>query len=339
MFPAVEDELSKNPFFQAWKEKSIFLQLIGNPQPLIKEFSEDWVKSYTKKIGDGPLTPMYLSNLSEQIKCLKELDGYANIKKKLERLDEQLFPTLVEVEFIELLLQRTPKTLVKLEKTFTTNSGKNPELKIETKYGPVFLEITSIQDFKERNLILWYYNTFTAFQLSLKLLCKLNRELIINFNKYPTEEIFREIYNRINFHMNEKIKNPSYSLLFEENKEDYTVIFCKGDNVVFNIPDNILKKKIKDKIDEKTEQFDDGELNFVVIEITPMATNLDKAADLVKEYFGYTGNRIIWGVFLMSRGWTFEEFKPVYKIRCLHQPNPIIDMDKSASVVNDLFQC
>jgi hypothetical protein len=35
MFPAVDDELSKNPFFKGWKEKAVFAKLLSPPPLLI----------------------------------------------------------------------------------------------------------------------------------------------------------------------------------------------------------------------------------------------------------------------------------------------------------------
>lgn len=337
MFPAVANELSKNPFFQGWKQKSVFLQLVGPPPILYEEFSEKWVEQLTNLLGDGPFTPMFLANLGSQIECLKPMDGYKNIKSKLERLDEQLYPTLSEIEFFDFLFQRTTLDTFKLEKTFTTRSGKTPELKVNGRLGEVFIEVTSIQDFKEKGIILWFFNTFTAFQLSMKTLLNLNRKLIINFNKYPSEEIFYEIYGLLNKHLFKRKQDSSYPLVFNEKHENFSISLDEGNSVEFDYPDDVTKKKIKDKIDEKTSQFDEGELNFVVLDITPVVTNMGKVADFVKDYFEYSGNRIVWGVLLISKKWTFEDFKPTYRIECLHQPNPLLDADKADEVVKDFF--
>ena len=337
MFPAVDDELSKNPFFKGWKEKAVFARLLSPPPLLIEEFSKEWVEDFKKMTGDGPLTSEILGNLAAQIESLRKLEGYENIKRKLERLDDQLFPTLSEIEFIAFLLQNTPSKAVKLEKTFTTRSGKNPELRIDGKFGEVFIEVTSIQDFKEKSLILSYFNIFAAFQLSLIVLNGLCRELIIRFNKYPSKEIFDEIYGLLTKHMNMKKQDSSYPLIVNEKNENFSLSFSEGKKIDFEYPIDVIKNKIKDKIEDKTRQFDDGEQNFVVLDITSIVLNLGIVADVVKDYFEYSGNKTVCGVLLFSKRWNLEDFEPIFRIECLHQPNPLLDIDKTKAIVRDLL--
>ena len=149
MFPDVVRELSKNKFFQAWKESSIFEQLLGTPRILVEEFSEQWIKGFKKIMGDGPMTFRFLVNLAEYIEKIRDLDGYSQIKERLLRLDEQLHPTLVEIEFIWFLLLKVPPEKVHLEYTFASPSGKNPELMVDCDSGPVYFEVTSVEDYAQ----------------------------------------------------------------------------------------------------------------------------------------------------------------------------------------------
>jgi len=87
MFPAIERDLSKNQLFQSWKKKSVSEQLLGEPKILQEEFSSEWFRKLKNVIGDGPLTSRFLANLAEYIQCIQGLDGYDNIKKRLEKVD------------------------------------------------------------------------------------------------------------------------------------------------------------------------------------------------------------------------------------------------------------
>jgi len=337
MFPALEKELSENPFFQAWKKKSIFEQLIGTSPLLLEEFSEGWVRKLKGIVGDGPLTSRFLANLAEYIEYVRQLKGYDNIKNKLGRLDDRLYPTLAEIQFVHFLLQRTPSKNIHLEHTFKTRSGKNPELKVDCNSDVVYFEVTSVQDFKERSLILWFFNILAAFQMSLKTLQSLRREIIIRCLKYPTEKVLWEIYKILNTHMDKRMKNTSYPLLFNEEYNDYRISFSEGDDVVFDMPMDIIEKKIKDKIDEETRQFDEGEHNFIVVDITPIVVNVKHIADMVREYFKYSGNKIVWGVLLFSNKWSFRGFEPIYQTMWVHQASPLVDVKEALDIVSSLL--
>lgn len=331
MFPAIEKELSKNRFFQAWKESSIFEQLVGTPPILVQEFSEDWVRGLKKIIGEGPLTSRFLGNLADYIGSIRVLDGYARIKERLLRLDDQLHPTFAEIEFIWFLLLRVPSDNIHLEYTFKSSSGKNPELKVDYNSEPVYFEVTSVEDYKQMNLILQYFNILTAFQLSLKILHGISRQIVVTFSKFPTDSMFQGIYRTLNKHAAEK------RFLFEEANCDYSIAMAEGNNVAFDMPTSFLENKIKDKIEEKTAKFQEGDRNFIVIDVTPMVTDIQLQLDKVREYFLYSGNKTVWGVLLQSKGWTFEELEPVYKLQVWCQANQLINGKKPFALISKLL--
>jgi hypothetical protein len=122
MFPADERELANNKFFQAWRDNSIFERILSAPKILTDEFSEKWVNDFRRVVGDGPMTSRYLGQLAEYIENIRKLEGYSNIKKRLLRLDAQLHPTLVEIEFIYFLILTVKPENISLEFTFATGS-------------------------------------------------------------------------------------------------------------------------------------------------------------------------------------------------------------------------
>jgi len=332
MFPAVEKELSKSEFFKAWKEKSVFEQLLGLPPIIHEEFSEQWVNKTTKVIGDGPISSRLLATLGAYLEKIRELEGYQRIKKTLENLDERFYPTLSEIEFIDLLLYNLPPISIHLEYTFQTPKGKHPELMVDHESGPVYFEVTRIMDYKEMSAIIAFHNIVSAFQLSLKVLKNLNRKISANFNELPNNDTIA----RALLDINNELKQGSYS--FRLKKNSYSIDMSEGDEVIVSIPQEMIEKKLKDKLDEETEQFDEDACNFVVLDVTPVIVSLDDLSGMVRNYFDYSCNTVVWGVFLISKKWVIEELDLTFKIQAVHQPNlKGRNKDLAIRIVNDLF--
>jgi hypothetical protein len=331
MFPAVEKELSKNPFFQAWKKNSIFGQFLGVPPILAKEFSEEWVRNLKLLTGDGPLTYWFLANLADYVKNICGLEGYGRIKERLFRLDEQFFPTFSEIEFIWFMLQRVPSSSVHLEYTFQSSSGRNPELKVDHGLDSCYFEVTAVIDYNEMSTILHYFNAFSAFQLSLKTLHGLDREIVVSFSEYPNERMLQYVYETLN---RQAAKN---CFLFKEENDGLLISVSEGNQVVFEMPLEFLRRKIKDKVEEKTVKFDKGNYNFVVLDVTPMVTKLEKQLEIAKEYFDCSNNELVNGVVLLSRWWAFEDLEPTYKQALVCQANPQLGVQRTRDMISQLL--
>jgi hypothetical protein len=331
MFPAIERILAKNKLFQAWKDNSIFEALLASPPILVQEFSEEWIEAFKKLVGDGPMTYRSLINLADYIEKVRALDGYSHIKERMLRLDDQLYPTIAEVEFIWSLLLKTPPDKIHLEYTFPSPSGKNLELMVDHPSGPIYFEVTSIQEYREMTNILNYFNAFAAFQTSLKVLYGLNCGMVISFSEYPTQEMFKHIYTKIN----EYAVKGQY--VFSVKEAEYTLEMVEGDNVVFNLPVSYLEKKIKDKIEEKEPKFREGDRNFIVIDVTPMVDDINVQLEKIGQYFQYTEDKKIWGVLLQFKRWTFEELEPVYKFGLIGRGNSKIYGKEPYNLMHDFI--
>jgi hypothetical protein len=331
MFPAIEKDLSQNKFFQAWKEKSIFESLLGNPPKLVKEFSEEWVTKLNRILGEGPTAHRYLVTLADYIEKIRSLEGYPVIKERLFRLDEQLLPTLAEIEFLWFLLLKTPPEKIHLEYTFETVYGKNPDIMVDYDSSPIYFDVTSVQDYKEKNLILKYFNILTAFQLSLKILYNINRKIVVSFSEYPSEAAFHSIYNVINHFANKG------KYLFTAIDPRFTITMEKGANVAFDLPLTYVENKIKDKIEEKTAKFKEGNRNYVAIDVTSIVTDIDTQLKKIHEYFGYSRNKKLWGVLLQSKRWTLEGMEPTYKFGVMCQANSFIGGKEPFNTISALM--
>jgi len=235
MFPALEKELSKNPLFRAWKEKSIFADLMGPPPILQKEFGDEWIEKLKKIIGEGPLTSYFLTNIGYYIENIKNLKGYKKIKNRLKKLDDRLYPTLSEIEFLNLLMCNVPEDKIHLEYTFKTLSGKHPEFKVDYNKTHIFFEVTNIRDYREMSTILNYYNLFTGFQLALKILFKTDAGIIIKFFEYPNEMVFNTMLQKIN---NNFSKGEIY---FEEWINDNLIKIYRGNEIEIIMPTVIIE--------------------------------------------------------------------------------------------------
>lgn len=334
MFPDWSDDFKTNPFFQAWKsehKKSVFSKIVGPPNILREEFSDAWIERLKEKIGDGPLTSYTLVNYASYIECMKELKGYNNIKERLTLLDDRFFPTICEIEFLWMILKKTSSDKVSLEYTFKLESGKHPEFMVELNSDKVYFEVTSILNYKEMEDIVKYYNILSAFQYSIKTLHNINRSIKIQFNEYPNINIFNEIYHSINYNLKDDM-----NITYEYQSDTHAFTLEEGDEVVFNIPNDKIEDKIKDKIEEETPQFDDGNYNFIVIDVTPLISNIDDLSNMVRHYFSYSDNNKIWGVILLFKKWTFDGLEPVYQIGFCHQANPYLDSKKALDIIEKI---
>ena len=331
MFPAIEKDLAKNKLFQAWKSSSIFEALIADPPILVKEFSQEWVDNFKKVVGDGPMTSRSLVNLAEYVEKIRNLKGYSKIKERVLRLDDQLHPTIAEIELIWFLLLKTPPEKMHLEYTFKTTTGKNPELMVECNSTPVYFEVTSVEDYKQMACILHYYNILTAFQLSLKVLHNINRKILISLRKYPTESLFQDIYRTIN----KEVKIPEFTLKKEE--PEFAIEMAEGDDVAFNYPIDYIENKIKDKIEEKTPKFEKGKRNYIVIDVTSIVADIGVQLEKIRRYFYSTQNQKIWGVLLQSKRWKFEGLEPVYRFQLMCQANPLIKGKEPFNTISALL--
>lgn len=282
MFPAAEKELSQNKFFQAWKEKSIFESLLGNPPTLVKEFSYEWVTKVKGVLGEGPTAYRYLVTLADYVEKIRSLKGYSIIKERLFRLDEQLLPTLAEIEFLWFLLLKTPPEKIHLEYTFETVNGKNPDIMVGDDSAPIYFDVTSVQDYREKNRVLKYFNIFTAFQLSLKILYNINRKIVVSFSIYSSESTFQSIYKIINHYANKG------NYLFRVIAPLFTITIAEGADAAFDLPLTYVENKIKDKIEEKTAKFKKGNRNYIAIDVTSIVTDIDTQLKKIHEYFGYS---------------------------------------------------
>jgi hypothetical protein len=228
-------------------------------------------------------------------------------------------------------LLKTPPEKIHLEYTFEGPSGKNPEVMVDDDSGPVYFEVTSVEDYNQMNMILHYFNILTAFQVSLNVLQKLHRQITITFSKFPTENMFRSIYWALNRSLAAGIS------LFDTVYEDYRISMAEGENVTFNIPTKYLEQKIKDKIEEKTGKFKPGERNYIVIDVTAIVTDIEAQLSKVREYFDYSGNKTVWGVLLQSKRWAFEGFEPVYKFQLICQANSTISGKEPFKTISRLI--
>jgi hypothetical protein len=297
----------------------------------VKEFSQEWIEAFKKIVGDGPMTSLSLANLAEYVEKIRSLNGYSKIKERLLRLDDQLHPTIAEMELIWFLLLRTQPEKMHLEYTFESTTGKNPELMVEYGDIPVYFEVTSVEDYKQMACILQYYNILTAFQLSLKVLYGINRKIVISFRKYPTEDLFQNIYKTIN----KNVKIPDFILKKEE--PEFTIEIADGNDVAFNYPIDDIENKIKDKIEEKTPKFEEGKRNYIVIDVTSIVADIGVQLDKIRRYFEYTENKKVWGVLLQSKRWTFEGLSPVYKFQVMCQANSAIEGKEPYNTISALL--
>lgn len=331
MFPAIEKDLAKNKFFQAWKSNSLFEVLLADPPILVEEFSQEWVNNFKKVVGDGPMTSRSLVNLADYIEKIRNLKGYSKIKERLLRLDDQLHPTIAEIELIWFLLLKTPPEKMHLEYTFESPTGKNPELMVEYGSMPVYFEVTSVEDYRQMACILQYYNILTAFQLSLRVLYNINRRIVVSFRKHPTEDVFQDIYKTIN----SDVKIPEFTLKKEE--PEFAIEISEGNEVAFHYPIDYIENKIKDKIEEKTSKFEEGKRNYIVIDVTSIVADIDVQLEKIRRYFDYTKNKKIWGVLLQSKRWTFEGLEPVYKFQLMCQANSSIEGKEPFNTISALL--
>jgi hypothetical protein len=156
------------------------------------------------------------------------------------------------------------------------------------------------------------------------------KSIIINFNQYPNEPLLNSVLYDIDWRFNrEKKFNISHSC------DEYNYTISDGDSLEINLPQDTIELKIKDKLEEKTSQLDDNEINFVAIDASLSMNNMGSMCKNIRDYYDYTENRTIWGTILYRRTWTFEDYRPTKKIEIVHQANQNIDTTKALNLMKE----
>jgi len=157
----------------------------------------------------------------------------------------------------------------------------------------------------------------SAFQIALKIQEKKELEIVIQFKKIPDEKIIKEVYNNLNDHFLEGNYN------FRVMKDDFLIRVDEGESLKILLPRAIYENKLKDKLEEESKQFDEGELNIVVIDITPMIGDICDFVNCIRDYFEYTENKLLSGVILLTENYLIENLELIFRkgVFCIMNPN------------------
>ena len=329
MFPEWGPRHANHLFFTSWKENSIFDSIIGPPPSLLDDFGPQWIKSVENLIGDIPIKHNLFAHYDYVINNIKRIEKHERLLEKIRSVDERFFPTMSELDFFSYLSENINPSDIHLEGTFSTESGRHPELMLTHNKEPIFCEVTRISDYQGMDAIVDFYLTISGFQLGFEVNDR-KKSIIINFIEYPNESLLKTILADINWRFNkEKRFNISHSC------DEYNYTISDGDALEINMPEDTLELKIKDKLDEKTSQFNDDDQNFVAIDVSLLMNNMDSMCKNVRDYYDYTENKTIWGTILFRRRWSFEDFRVHSKIEIVHQANQNIDTKKALDIMKE----
>jgi hypothetical protein len=314
MFPAIEKYLSENPFFKAVKEHSVFLQLFDAPPQILKdEFGENWLQNLKSVIGEGIPYNLFLVKLAWCIERVRRLKGYNKIKEKLLKFDEMFYPTISEIENIALFTEIFDPKDINLENTFSTKSGKNPEFRVNLGERFAYFEATRIMDTLTRALSLYLLDLLVAFRLSQTLLKNKELSITVKFKKAPDETLIQKVLNTMNINFSKQI--------FEFNCDapEYSIVIEKGIGVNVYLPVKIDMNKLKDKFEEKSKKFDEGEINVIIIDVTTVTHQTKDLVAFVRQIFEDKKDGFITAVILFRKEYLIgvdkKLFSPVTKVQ------------------------
>lgn len=313
MFPAIEKYMSKNPFFKAVKEHSVFLQFFdAPPQILNDEFGEDWLQNLKSVVGEGIPYNLFSVKLAWCIERIKRLKGYNKIRKRLLKLNEMFYPTISEVENIALFTEIFDPANISLENTFSTEGGKHPEFRVNLGKRFAYFEVTRIMDTQTRALSLYLLDLLVAFRLSQRLLKNKELSITVQFKKVLDEMLIQKVLNTMNLNLSKRLFE------FSHDEREYSIIIEKGTGVNVYLPLEIDTNKLKDKFEEKSVKFDEGEINIIIIDVTAITYETEALVKSVRQIFEDKKNGFITAVTLFRKEYLIgvdeKIFSPVTKI-------------------------
>jgi hypothetical protein len=318
MFTADPRFLSKNPLFQKIKAQSAFMRFASPPPIVEAEFGSNWIREVESRI-DGVIARWYFfPDIAPSLTVLRNVEGYDRLKRKLNPRNDDFFTLTSQLEISAWLCMHLPRENASLEDCFETSRGKHPDLRLQVNAEPYFVDTTKVMEYNGQ-LAMW--NLQFGFSMLVDYMMKITGNplsISLQFHRPPDEIEINEILQIAD----ELAKGGMLDQEFMT--KNFTITFNTfGDGVtVSDLPRSWLDK-LKDRFVDKCAQFDPGQKNVVVIDVTSMLGTFKTYCEAMTKVFNTVSTDLVSGVILFEKKFLVESGEIRSRTGFMIVPNPL----------------
>lgn len=307
------------------------MRFVSPPPIIIKTFGIDWIQKVELTVGKVEANHFIFPDIAEPINNLSKVKGFETLKKKILNNDDELFQLLTQLEFSSYIVDGLVDS-AELEDSFSTHSGKHPDLRIRINGEWYYFELTKVMEYRDQILLVRLNDILSSFLNSLMINTGMSLDLSISFLKEPTEKLCKNILTSIN----EMARDNSFK---EMASNDYVISFKDGKGVLdIHIPKNIGENKIKDKFVSEYEQLNDGDINIILIDITSLIGRAQDYNEVIRQLYRDYQNDHITATILVNKRYVVEELEIQQRIDFPVTYNPFAkDSRKKAETIVDMI--
>jgi hypothetical protein len=318
MFTADPRFLSKNPLFQKIKARSTFMRFASPPPIVEAEFGSDWIQEVETRI-DGVIARWYFfPDIAPSLTVLRNVEGYDRLKRKLKPRDDDFFTLASQLEISAWLCRCLPRGSAALEDCFETSRGKHPDLRLQVNAEPYFVDTTKVVEYNGQ-LAVW--NLQFGFSMLADYMMKTTGtplSISLQFHRSPDEIEINEILQIAN----ELVKRGMLDQEF--GTENFTITLNTfGNGVTVSELPRPWVDKLKDRFLDKCAQFDPGQKNVVVIDVTSMLGTFKTYCEAMTKVYNTVSTDLISCVILFEKTYVLEADEIRSRTGFMMVPNPL----------------
>jgi len=296
MFTADPRFLSRNPLFQKIKAQSALMRFAFPPPIVEAEFGSNWIREVESRI-DGVIARWYFfPDIAPSLNVLRNVEGYDRLKRKLNPRNDDFFTLTSQLEVSAWLCMHLPRDSASLEDCFETSRGKHPDLRLQFNAEPYFVDTTKVMEYNGQ-LAMW--NLQFGFSMLVDYMMKTTGNplsISLQFHRSPDEIEINEILQVAG-------ELARKGMLDQEHKTGNFSITLNtfGEGVLVSELPRPWVDKLKDRLLDKCAQFDPGQKNVVVIDVTSMLGTFKTYCEAMVKVFNTVSTDLISCVILFEK--------------------------------------
>lgn len=247
--------------------------------------------------------------LANDIEPLTNLKGFDAIKRRLNEVNEDFFPTIFEIEIASLFKRNNFP--IELEDTFSVynrrSEERHPDLRVKINGNWVYYEMTDVLDYSDRKHFQSVYNNLSAFWEAMKFKLKRDLSLTVRFENMPSLDEIKEIIDYITG----EIEKNQFPINFR--KDNVSLNVANGNACKILLPIDVIEQKLRDKYNYELDQFNPKETNVVTIDTTSLIGEFDTFSKIIKGIFEEDKSGTVNGVLLADKMYVVQDVKIVLK--------------------------
>jgi len=300
MFTGDPRFISQNPLLKEVLKYSVFMQFANSPPILEEEFGKEWVEKVESMTDKVLARWFFFPDIAYSVGILRRKDGYERLKKKLLKIDDEFFSIIAQMEFSAILMEKASAENVDLEGCFSTKTSKNPDIRVSIDGELHYFDVTKVLDYKGLISVTALQHTLSAFLEGFKEKRKI--EIRIGMSEIPDNVLVGKILGEIN----KLLTEDEYDVTVKQEKFEISII-DESEGLRISLPSDVTSRKLKDKFFEKCEQFDKGERNIIVLDITSMVEDFEIYDPIMRQILDDAADDLVSCVILFKKDFVFEK--------------------------------